>query len=77
MATTKFVEMGINTDDLDEEELRKLVENNRELHSVEISNIEHEVRDISFIKDKSLIAEDNEKNKEEKSKMINELYEKE
>jgi hypothetical protein len=73
MATTKFVEMGINTDDLDEDELRKLVENNRELHSIEISNIEHEVRDISYIKDKSLITED----KEEKSKLINELYEKE
>jgi hypothetical protein len=38
----KKIEIGTNTDELEPEELQKLVDNNRELYDVGVSNIEHD-----------------------------------
>ena len=48
----KLTEVGVNTDELDPEDLRKLVENNIELRTNDVENINEEVTKVKTKKRK-------------------------
>jgi hypothetical protein len=64
-------EMGINTSELEPEELQKLVDNNPELiDENEISNIDKEVKETKLVELSSILNQ-------KQTQIINDLYEKE
>ena len=63
----EVTDIGINTDELSPEELQKLVENNKELHENEVTNISHELKERRL----------NGSEEENKEDLINELIKKE
>ena len=64
-------EMGINTSDIEPEELQKLVDNNQELiDGNDISNIDKEVKETKLVELSSILNQ-------KQTHMINDLYEKE
>ncbi len=63
----EVTDIGINTDELSPEELQKLVENNKELHENEVTNISHELKERRL----------NGSEEENKEDLINDLIRKE
>lgn len=75
--------VGINTDELNKSELQRLVDNNKELQEGDVSNMDHEVKDLTLdinnsqnqqrnLKDNSMLN-----NSSAKQDLIEELNEKE